>query len=169
MIYVQLSCSYPLVNNFQRTILMNLIWKTTEIDDFKFKMLNVGISTVPLCFALFYPKIGSILGYAASVSGFFMIYVVPVITYMKMRKIEIMHPLLAAAIQENEVEVFMPQRRTDLPKNFEAASSPIMETGGSKDKLIEKKTENKVPQHLTSSPKIVITDRFLQRQQHDQK
>jgi hypothetical protein len=77
---------------------MNLIWKTTEIDDFRFRMLNVGISVVPLCFALFYPKIGSILGYAASVSGFLMIYVVPVMAYMKMKKIEIMHPTLAKAI-----------------------------------------------------------------------
>lgn len=77
---------------------MNLIWKTTNVSDYKFKMLNVCISIVPLCFALFYPKIGSILGYAASVSGFFMIYVVPVFAYLKMRKIEIQHPLLAAAI-----------------------------------------------------------------------
>jgi len=110
MIYVQLSCSYPLVNNFQREILMNLIWKTTDVSDKKFKMLNICISIVPLCFALFYPKIGSILGYAASVSGFLMIYVIPVITYMKMRKIEILHPLLAAAIQENEVQLFVPNK-----------------------------------------------------------
>ena len=33
LIYVQLSCSYPLFNHFQRTILMNLIWKTTSIPD----------------------------------------------------------------------------------------------------------------------------------------
>jgi hypothetical protein len=58
-------------------------------------MLNIGISVVPLIFALFYPKIGSILGYAASASGLFMIYIVPVVTYMKMRKVEIMFPELA--------------------------------------------------------------------------
>jgi hypothetical protein len=68
------------------------------MSDFKYRGLNIGISVVPLCFALFYPKIGTILGYAASVSGFFMIYVIPVTTYMKMRKIEILHPELAAAI-----------------------------------------------------------------------
>jgi len=77
---------------------MNLIWKTTDIDDTKFKILNICISLVPLAFALFFPKIGSILGYAASVSGFLMIYVIPVITYMKMKKVEILNPLLAAAI-----------------------------------------------------------------------
>ena len=77
---------------------MNLIWKTTDIPDFKFRVLNIGISTVPLIFALFYPKIGSILGYAASISGFLMIYIVPVVTYMKMRLVEIQNPLLAAAL-----------------------------------------------------------------------
>jgi hypothetical protein len=89
---------------------MNLIWKTTDIPDSKFRMLNICISIVPLSLCLFYPKIGSILGYAASISGFLMIYVVPVVTYMKMRKIEIQNPLLAAAMQENEVEVYLPNK-----------------------------------------------------------
>ena len=74
MIYIQLSCSYPLVNHFQRVILFNLIWKTPNVSDYQFRMMNICISTVPLCFALFYPKIGSILGYAASVSGFLIYY-----------------------------------------------------------------------------------------------
>ena len=78
--------------------MINLIWKGELNNEFKFKMLNVSISLVPLLFALFYPKVGSILGYAASVSGFLMIYIVPIMAYMKMKKIEIMNPLLAAAI-----------------------------------------------------------------------
>lgn len=101
MIYIQLSCSYPLVNHFQRCLLMNLIWKHADferIGEFRFRLLNLGISVVPLIFALFYPKVGSILGYAAGASGFLMIYVVPVVTYMKMKKVEIMNPLLAAAL-----------------------------------------------------------------------
>jgi|TARA_B110000285_G_scaffold214995_1_gene260916 hypothetical protein len=62
-------------------------------------LLNIGISVVPLSMAIFYPKIGTILGYAGAASGFFMIYLIPVITYMKMRKIEILYPELASAIQ----------------------------------------------------------------------
>ena len=102
MIFCQLCCSYPLVNHFQRSLLLNLLFKgCNSLDDLstiKFRMLNLGISVVPLFFALFYPKIGTILGYAAAASGFFMIYVVPVVTYLKMRKLEIMHPELAAAL-----------------------------------------------------------------------
>lgn len=105
LIYIQLSCSYPLVNHFQRTVLFNLFFGTTDVTDKQFKIVNIGISTVPLFFALFYPLIGNIIGIAASISGFFMIYVVPVLTYLKMRKIEIENPMLAAALQENEVTI----------------------------------------------------------------
>jgi hypothetical protein len=81
----------------------------------------LGISTVPLLFCLFYPLIGNIIGVAASISGFFMIYVVPVITYLKMQKLEIENPLLAAALQENEVSLLVPQHR---PAAKDFASSP---------------------------------------------
>lgn len=105
LIYVQLSCAYPLVNHFQRTILMNMIWKTSDVSEKKFKMVNIGISTVPLFFALFYPLIGNIIGIAASISAFFMVYLVPVLAYFKMKRLEIEHPLLAGALQENEVTI----------------------------------------------------------------
>jgi len=107
MISIQLCCSYPLVNHFQRMILVNLFWKDIptvhELSKTRFYSLNIGISLIPLIFALFYPKIGAILSYAASISGFFMIYVIPVMAYMKMKKLEITHPLLADALQQNEV------------------------------------------------------------------
>ena len=111
---------------------MNVLYNHTDfnrIGEFKFRIINVSISVIPLIFAIFYPKVGSILGYTASSSGFLMIYVVPVITYMKMKKLEITNPLLAAALQENEVDVMVPagrvtdlQKRGTLPKNFEDAS-----------------------------------------------
>jgi len=75
-------------------------------------LLNIGISVVPLSMAIFYPKIGTILGYAGAASGFFMIYLIPVITYMKMRKIEILYPELASAIQQNEVQVIIPKTKS---------------------------------------------------------
>jgi hypothetical protein len=84
---------------------MNMIWKTTDIPEKKFKLLNIGISIIPLFFACFYPLIGSIIGIAASISAFFMVYLVPVLAYFKMKRLEIEHPLLANALQENEVRI----------------------------------------------------------------
>lgn len=82
-----------------------------DLNPTTYKLLNIGISVVPLIMAIFYPKIGSILGIAGAASGFFMIYLVPVVAYMKMRKIEILYPELAAAIQENEVKVIIPKSK----------------------------------------------------------
>ena len=62
-------------------------------------MMNAFISVPPLIFALFIPnKIGTVLGVAGSISGFLMIYVIPVFAYLKMKKLQIEHPMLAAAI-----------------------------------------------------------------------
>jgi len=63
---------------------------------------------IPLLFALFCPKVGNILGYASSISGFLMIYLVPVVAYFKMKRLEIENPLLAAALQANEVQIYLP-------------------------------------------------------------
>lgn len=153
LIYIQLSCSYPLIAHFVKVIIMNFMWQTTEVSDFTFRILSAIITTTPLCFCLFYPRVGNVLGYAASLSGFLMIYVVPVVAYFKMKKVEIMNPLLAGALQENEVELFVPQaQQRQLPKNIEE------EKAQTEQLLIGKS------QHLmTTSPKIVISDRFLKR------
>ena len=101
-IFMQLFSAYPLLNHFQRTILMNLLMpnidKLEDIPKVKFFLLNATISIFPLIFALFYPDIGSILGYVGSISGFLMIYTIPVFTYLKMKRLEIESPLLAAAL-----------------------------------------------------------------------
>jgi len=98
-------------------------------------------------FALFYPLIGNIIGIAASISAFFMVYLVPVLAYFKMKRLEIEHPLLANALQENEVKIVVPRT---LPKNFEELENEEAGTGGP-------------PGQFISSPKIVISDRFMKR------
>ena len=88
-IFLQLFSAYPLLNHFQRTILMNLLMpnieKLEDIPKAKFFYLNATISIFPLLFALFYPNIGTILGLVGSISGFLMIYTIPVFTYLKMK------------------------------------------------------------------------------------
>lgn len=57
-----------------------------------FSAITIFITFVPLMFAIFYPKIGTILGYAGAVSGFLMIYLVPVAAYLQMKRLEILEP-----------------------------------------------------------------------------
>jgi len=59
MLFIQLSLAYPLVNAFQRSLLMTLFMpecKTVhDIPRNKFIAMNVGISIIPLASAIFYP------------------------------------------------------------------------------------------------------------------
>ena len=95
LVSIQIIVTYPLLNHFQRTIIFNLHFKNQgykSIDDLprcKFVAINVSISVIPLLCALFYPHVGYIMGIFASISALFMIYIVPVMTYLKMIKMEI--------------------------------------------------------------------------------
>ena len=106
---IQMIFTYPLLNHFQRSIILNLFFRSRgyhtleELPFSYFLGINLSVSLIPLLFQLFYPNIGVILGIASSISALPMIYIVPVTTYFKMKKLEILYPMLAAAIQENEV------------------------------------------------------------------
>jgi len=136
-----------------------------------FIAINACISLVPLFFALFYPHIGTILAIASSISALFMIYIVPVLTYFKMRKLEIMYPMLAAALQENEVEFVVPnQPRKDLPRNIMDSSAGLLDAGSTGAEPTDQMNGPEfvgqggaLPKDMSKSPKLVISDRFLQR------
>lgn len=53
---------------------------------------------------IFYPKVGSILGKIGSIAGLLIVYILPVITYLKKFRTELEHPLLAKAIQSDMYE-----------------------------------------------------------------
>ena len=63
--------------------------------------MNFIIITIPLLFTLFYPQVGTILGYIGAVTGFPIIYVFPVLVHLKRMKTRITNPLLAEAIDMN--------------------------------------------------------------------
>ena len=60
------------------------------------------ITFIPFLFALFYPNIGTVLSYVGAIAGFFIIYVVPCLVYLKYQRTKITNPLLAEAICLNE-------------------------------------------------------------------
>ena len=80
------------------TLLMPHCKTVDDIPRNQFIAMNCGISIIPLLSAMFYPAIGSVITLIGSVSGFFLIFVIPVVTYMKKKRLEIEHPLLAAAL-----------------------------------------------------------------------
>lgn len=99
-IFMLLFSTYPLVHYFLNNIIMNLFWKNRQPSRKTEIALNIGITFVPLLFALFYPNIGTVLSYVGALSGFMIIYFFPVMVHLKRMKMQIRNPLLAEALAD---------------------------------------------------------------------
>jgi len=104
-IFMLLFSTYPLVNFFMKTILKNLFFRDREVSNLIEFIFNVSLTLIPLCFALFYPNVGTILTYASAFGGYFVIYVFPVLVYLKQYRTKILHPLLFEALKTNEFDL----------------------------------------------------------------
>jgi hypothetical protein len=82
-------------------MLLLLFWTKREITRKEEIALNIGIITIPLLFTLFYPNIGTILGYVGAITGYLIMYILPVMVHLKRMKTRIENPLLAEAIDMN--------------------------------------------------------------------
>jgi len=82
-------------------MLLLLFWTKREITRKEEIALNVVIITIPLLFTLFYPNIGTILGYVGAITGYLIMYILPVMVHLKRMKTRIENPLLAEAIDMN--------------------------------------------------------------------
>ena len=88
-IFLLIFSTYPLLSFFLNDMIMKLFFRNVDVNNTTSFLINFGISFFPLLFALFYPNVGTILSYAGAVSGFAIIYILPVTTYMKWRKTQI--------------------------------------------------------------------------------
>ena len=109
--------SFPILNFFFRSGVIKIFREMTskeedeefqtrsEIDNFvgasTFNVITAVIILVPLIFSIFYPKIASILGYVGSVCGLFVIYILPISTYLVKLKYEVDNPIIAEADKMN--------------------------------------------------------------------
>lgn len=132
-VFTLLFSTYPLVQYFLTSMLLLLFWAKREITRKEEIILNITIVTIPLLFTLFYPKIGTILGYVGAFTGFAIMYVLPVMVHLKRMKTRITNPLLAEAIDMNAFHMSMPIPKED---GFGENSTPM-------------------------SPKIKLNDEFL--------
>ena len=82
-IFMLVFSTYPLLSFFLNDLICKLFFRNKEVSKLLAFWINFGISFIPLLFALFYPNIGTILGYAGAISGFLIIYVLPVTTHLK--------------------------------------------------------------------------------------
>lgn len=100
-VFTLLFSTYPLVQYFLTSMLLLLFWSKREITRKEEITLNVTIIIIPMLFTLFYPQIGTILGYVGAFTGFAIMYLLPVMVHLKRMKTRITNPLLAEAIEMN--------------------------------------------------------------------
>ena len=100
-VFTLLFSTYPLVQMFLTEMLLLLFWRKRKITDKESFILNITIITIPMLFTLFYPHIGTILGYVGAFTGFAIMYLLPVMVHLKRMKTRITNPLLAEAIDMN--------------------------------------------------------------------
>lgn len=65
-------------------------------------VLNIAIISLPFFVAILYPAVGALAGMLGSISGFLIIYLIPTLTYLKSKHTEILHPMLAKALMNND-------------------------------------------------------------------
>jgi len=96
-------------------MLLQIFWQNSEISRRNEIILNVGLTFIPLLFALFYPNIGTVLSFAGALPGFLIIYLLPVMVHLKRMKTRIMNPILAEAIDLNAFGASVGQAKGGVP------------------------------------------------------
>ena len=90
--------TYPLLSFFVNGMITRVCFGERPVSRWTSSIINFLISFFPLMFALFYPNIGTVLSYAGAVSGFFIIYVLPVFVHLKNERTKIDNCLIVEAI-----------------------------------------------------------------------
>ena len=96
--------SYPLVNYVARSMLLKTI-APGKIISYSIEIaLNFVMALIPLCFALFYPNVGSILAFVGGISGFTIIYCFGPFCHLRLLYLKAFWPELAKATENNRLD-----------------------------------------------------------------
>ena len=103
--FFELFATYPIVNIFSRTYLLNIFFPKSTVDKCDLIVLNIIVTAIPLVFACLYPNIGTLLMYTGAFAGSICMYFLPVFVHLKRRYTQITNPLLAEALSLNEFTI----------------------------------------------------------------
>lgn len=97
----------------ERALIFLLMYGKQEVDSKKLTILVNTLLLIPgVVLGIFYPKIASLAGYLASISGFLCIYAMPCIVYMKQKQIESTDPARGRVLKNNEFKVLAVEEGT---------------------------------------------------------
>ena len=81
-IFLLIFSTYPLIHFFVYQMLIKLFFGEAKVKKYTKLAFGQAIVVANLCFALFYPNIGTIMSYVGSVCGFIIIYCLPIMVYL---------------------------------------------------------------------------------------
>ena len=82
-IFFMILSGYPVVHYFVSTMVEDLFFKDQKVSRISTVIIGIGLNASGFLCALFYPNVGSVLAYFGAVSGFLIIYTIPVIVHLK--------------------------------------------------------------------------------------
>ena len=181
-IFMLLFSTYPLLNLFVRTHLLNLFFEKKEIRKYDLVILNLLMTLIPLAFAIFDSATGSIIAFSGATAGFIIIYCLPVMVYLKAEYLKVTNPALAEAIKTNQFRVVLGNNdtkdglnsaitdsgnnsilmstRSNRFQNLADSSKKSQETGNSSRKMscvesLEEKKDKGIP--VKEHPRLNLT------------
>lgn len=104
VVFFMLFTTFPLVNVFLKSNILNLSFFTQNVDNLRFHSISTLQLLLPLLFALVYPNVGTILALVGSIAGFFIIYLLPPMVHLNRLKIKIENPLLSEALDMKKIK-----------------------------------------------------------------
>ena len=101
-IFCMCFASYPLISMILRTQFLNAILPNKSLTKKQKIMFNCWVQLFPMTISLFSESIGSILTYTGSISGFLLIFTLPVAVHLRKKYLEITNPLFLETLTRNE-------------------------------------------------------------------
>lgn len=105
-IFFLLFSTYPLVAYFLYDLMIRLFFPAGEPGRSVSFAITLGINVFPFCCAIWIPHIGTLLAGVSTLSGYLIIYILPVFVHLKHMRTKITNPLLAEAIVLNEFKTY---------------------------------------------------------------
>lgn len=96
VVFMLVFSSFPLLIHFFRANVIKICFGG-EISKQKFFLVTAVILLIPSNISIFFPNIADILSYVGSVGGLFIIYLLPVVSYLHKLKFDLDNPVLAEA------------------------------------------------------------------------
>ena len=85
-IFLMILSGYPVIHYFVGKMFEDLLFKNKKVTRANSIAIGISLNLAGFLCAIFYPNVGSVLAYFGAVSGFLIIYTIPVLVHLSQMK-----------------------------------------------------------------------------------